>query len=233
LPAAIAGYTFEKGLILGVAGRIESPAKAAPTRPGYPALSAEPWSKHTQGVAAESLRRIKLEGLDDSYSKLACLAAQLHDLGKLQRCWQEWAIARQSARGKAVHLALAHTDYDWATDKGERPPPHHASASALYGDCYLGSLAADERVAVLLAVLAHHGGTLKGTERADQPHSLAQAALDCAGLGQLRPAKFGALFDKLEDDITERFETIWPLASILSRILRLSDQAATAEGGNG
>ena len=81
-----------------------------------------------------------------------------------------------------MNEALAHTDYDWQTDRGEPRPPKHAAASALFGDSYLASLTDDERAAVLLAVVGHHGGTLKGGNGADKPHKFAVEAVAKVGL---------------------------------------------------
>jgi hypothetical protein len=94
-------------------------------------------------------------------------------------------------------------------------------------------MAEHERAAVLLAVIAHHGGTLAGGEKADKLHASASEALERAGLSPLITAQAGAFFRDLRDDIRDRFREIWPLAAILSRVLRLSDQKATSEAGNG
>jgi CRISPR-associated endonuclease/helicase Cas3 len=229
LPPSIAGYTKEKGLVLNAPGTIQSPTKPPRNRPGYPPLKAEPWANHTQGVVDESVRRVGKEGLGDQFLPLAVWTARLHDLGKLQHIWQEWARARQAARNKEVSNALAHTDYDWQTDRGEPRPPKHAAASGLYGDCCLGQMTNQERVAVLLAVISHHGGTLSGPCTADKLHISANEALERAGLAPLNPANPTTFFRDLGDDMVDRFDEIWPLAAILSRILRLADQKATAE----
>lgn len=232
LPRSVACYTREKGLTLGSQGTIESPKKTARQRPGYPPLKAEPWVAHTKGVAAESLRRLTAEGLGNKFRDLVVLAARLHDLGKLQDRWQKWAWERQAARGAPVTAAIAHTDYNSETDRGQRPPCGHAAASALYGDCYLSALAEHERVAVLLAVIAHHGGTLAGAAKADKLHFSAGDAQAGAGLSPLTPANALTFFRDLGDDLKDRFHEIWPLAAILSRVLRLSDQKATSEASD-
>jgi CRISPR-associated endonuclease Cas3-HD len=235
LPTSVACYTVERGLTLGFPGTKESPRKVARKRPGYGTLKVEQWAIHTKGVTDVSLRRVSLEGLGAHYEQLAVWAARLHDLGKLQDRWQKWAWERQAERGKPITTALAHTDYDRENNRGERPPCGHAAASARYGDCYLDGLADHERVAVLLAVIAHHGGTLAGgeKEKADSLHVSAAEAVENAGLSQLIPIQSITFFRDLEDDMRDRFREIWPLAAILSRTLRLSDQKATSEASNG
>ncbi len=129
-------------------------------------------------------------------------------------------------------MALAHTDYDWKIHRGEPKPPPHAAASTIYGNNYLLDLPDHERVAILLAVHAHHGGTIYGggDAMADPPHALAAVSAEKVGLGPIIPAKPDKLFMYLHDQLCENFESVWSLAAILSRVLRLSDQKATAEG---
>jgi CRISPR-associated endonuclease/helicase Cas3 len=231
LPPAIAGYTKESGLRLGTAGTIQSPAKERRPRPGWPALSAESWSAHTVNVMRCSQDRLRAEGLPESLAELAAWTARLHDVGKLQQCWQTWALERQAARGKNVDYALAHTDYDWRLNRGEPRPPKHATASALYGAVYLTNMPEHKRASVLLAVLTHHGGTLKGVERPDPLHPSAQQALQSVGLCAMKPVEHFRFAIDESDIIAGSFDEVWPLVAVLSRILRLSDQKATAESG--
>jgi CRISPR-associated endonuclease Cas3-HD len=234
LPPSVAGYTKELGLILGTAGTIESPSKPGRCRPGYSSgLRMEPWDQHTQNVVREALLRLEQEGLDQRFAQCLSWTALLHDLGKLQRCWQQWARDRQAARGVEVKTALAHTDYEWPADKGQPRPPKHAAASTVFGHSYLQQVTTQERTAVSLAVLSHHGGTLLGEEKIDGFHSSADAALEGVGLKLMKAPKPTRLFASLGDDLAEDFADIWPLAAILSRVLRLSDQKATSEATYG
>jgi CRISPR-associated endonuclease/helicase Cas3 len=230
LPPSIARYTKEEGLRLGASGNIESPPKAAKPRPGWGTLAVEHWPAHTENVIKHSLDRMGKEGLPESFADLVTWAAKLHDVGKLQRPWQSWALERQAKRGKPEHRALAHTDYDWKLDRGE-PPPHHAAASALYGKHYLDELPERDRTSILLSVLAHHGGSIKGAEPADRLHPNAEDALGQVGLHLPKPISHLDFRSNERATIALSFYDVWPLTAILSRILRLSDQKATAESG--
>ncbi len=231
LPPSIAGYTKEEGLRLGSAGTIESPPKEAKNRPGWGTLSVEHWTAHTEHVIRHSLQRMKKEGAPSALTELITWTAKLHDAGKLQSHWQLWALERQAKRGKPEHVALAHTDYDSKLDRGEPRPPRHAAAGSLYGACYLDGMTERDRTAVLLAVLGHHGGTLKGVEAPDKLHSYADEALRKVGLGAAKPLSHRLFKSNECATIAMSFYDIWPLTAILSRILRLSDQKATAESG--
>jgi CRISPR-associated endonuclease/helicase Cas3 len=232
LSPVVANYTREVGLRLGSEGTIESPSKESRKRPGWPPISAEPWSDHTKNVIQCGLDRLAKEGLYDALNPLVEWTAKLHDLGKLQSCWQAWALDRQAQRGKISERALAHTDYDWKLKRGEKPPPHHASASAILGFPYLADLSENDRTATLLAVLAHHGGKLKGLERADILHSNARLALIDCGLNPTQPTDHIQFKLNLSESFVDAFDNVWPITAILSRILRLSDQQATSESSN-
>ena len=152
LPPSMARYTPETGLVLGQAGEIESPPRQEPPRPGYRPLKREPWAAHAQAVAAEAQRRLKDEAFPRSLLAVAAVggsleelvqwSAILHDLGKLQQAWQDWAEKYEKARDPAYKHTelLAHTNYDPSSAKDRalersiqpRRPPHSA-ASAWYG----------------------------------------------------------------------------------------------------
>lgn len=232
LPPSIAGYTKERGLKLGSTGIIESPTKKARERPGWQTLLAELWGDHTQNVIRCAHDRMRIEGLPECFIGAVTWAAKLHDVGKLQDCWQKWARGRQAVRGKEVEGTLAHTDYDRILHRGEPRPPKHAAASALYGAAHLRELPDAERSAILLALLTHHGGTMKGVESPDRLHATAIKALESVGLRATRALAPSRFVSDESDNIWDFFEQIWPLTAILSRILRLSDQKATAESSN-
>jgi CRISPR-associated endonuclease/helicase Cas3 len=205
--------------------------------------------------AAEGFRR--RYGLTPSVlSDAVRFCAILHDLGKLGACWQHWAEAAQRARDPSyVHLtALAHTDFDPESTEdrarerslGVRRPPH-APASAYYARLFLGPALASvppERMgevasACLAAILAHHGGWWPAEFALSVP-DLWPGWESVLG-GVLGPASFTADHRLLQTHKVEallnltvgpdEIEDAWPLVAFLTRMLRLSDQRATAEAG--
>ena len=195
LRPAHARYTRELGLEEGLPGAEESPQREEPPRPGHKPLRAEAWTVHVAAVAAEAGRRWQSDrqwlgagiarrlGLQEQAVDEAVRACGLlHDLGKLQRDWQEWAAQVQTARDPACRhqVALAHTDFDPANqlDRARAQDvavrrPEHAAASAFLGAGLVAALLptcpAHLRTqlasACIAAVLAHHGGWLQ-SERA-------------------------------------------------------------------
>ena len=211
LPPSIASYTKEEGLILGRAGEIESPPKPPNAPPGWGTLSVEHWTDHTVNVIKHALLRMNTEGVPKRFTDLATWAAKLHDVGKLQAPWQLWALERQAKLGKPEQVALAHTDYDRKLHRGEPKAPHHAAAGALYGAWFLQGLPENDRNAVLLAVLTHHGGTIKGTEPTHRLHENAKNAL--AEVGLHLPQEISHIeFKKAQrDNLAMSFDDVWPL----------------------
>jgi CRISPR-associated endonuclease/helicase Cas3 len=254
VPRSLARYTPEFGLELGVAGDYQSPTRCPPSRPGYRPLRRESWVHHTKCVMVEARRRldnegILLESLDASLSELLDWSTALHDLGKLQSQWQEWAEAAQRARDPLYRHTelLAHTDFDSssasdrALSRTIRPPrPHHSAASAYYGSRVMEiaepSIPFAARAACISAVLGHHGGWAEQTVL--QMHfnweSDLRAVRPGVGLAALPPPSAAAL-ERLWAGLSSmklQFATWWPLAAYLTRTLRLSDQLATEEGSH-
>ena len=275
LSPSLACYSKTLGLEAGKPGTEESPERDEPPRPGHRALRAESWETHSRQVTREAIRRLEREGstarLGRSFERRYGLSPSalhdcvracglLHDLGKLQRGWQEWAAAVQRRRDPSYQQVelLAHTDFDPdnPTDRhierelfGRRPK--HAAASAYLGAAalasLLGAVAPDRRVqaasACAAAILAHHGGWLPDEE------DLGLQALWPGTDGLIGPVlgadSASAMQHALKQrdrrrrlgkllDFTTGPDTIgewWPLVAYLTRTLRLADQRATSEGG--
>jgi CRISPR-associated endonuclease Cas3-HD len=168
-------------------------------------------------------------------------SARLHDFGKLQAAWQQWAEAYERARDAAyVHKELlAHTNYDSnlpddrACERSVRPGrPGHAAASAWYGCQLLPEWAATEKAAVLAAVLSHHGGWCLD----DVGHLDPRWNGAWRGAPSVMDAPAPLERDRLARGLMppgRRFFEWWPLASYLMRTLRLSDWRATEDGTKG
>ena len=193
LRPAVSAYDSDVGLRLGEAGKMESPDREETPRPGYRPLQRESWADHARRVTREAEARLEgestllFDGLQNRYDlspeavrEAVRACALLHDLGKLQDCWQLWAEAVQQSRDPAYqhNTPLAHTDYDpESPEDWERlrqlgaqryVRPHHAPASAYYGAAFLAPLlpsVPNERrdhvaSACAAAILSHHGGWL-------------------------------------------------------------------------
>jgi CRISPR-associated endonuclease/helicase Cas3 len=184
-----AGYSPELGLRLGSSG-LQSPARSELPRPGYLPLREELWVNHARMVAEESNSRLSRDGfpnglvwigfkarygLDTNEMRTAARACGLlHDLGKLQFRWQDWAERYQKQRDHSYLMPgpLAHTDFDYdsaedrerARSVGMSRPPH-AAASAFYALVVLEDALSDIpqacrselASACAAAILSHHG----------------------------------------------------------------------------
>jgi len=256
LPRSLARYTKEFGLELAVSGDRQSPARQLPKRPGYKPLKREPWVRHTRCVMTEARQRLEIDA--PSYSILAerfgaslptlvDWSATLHDLGKLQAQWQDWAEAAQRARDPLYCHAelLAHTDFD-SSNAGDRalartirpPRPHHSAASAYYGFHVLEqaepSLPLTARAACISAVLGHHGGWAEDAvfqlhPRWEQDFKDVRPTMGHVTISTASVAAVKRLWTGLSS-IKLQFAAWWPLTAYLIRTLRLSDQLATEEG---
>lgn len=262
---SVAEYTPEIGLRLGLAGSIESPPRQLPARPGYAPLHAELWTDHSQRVAEEVDARLTAERFAEAAApgfasrfqvspaamrQAAHACGLLHDLGKLQGGWQQWARAVQAVVRAPKSGALAHTDSGPEVSSIRPCRPLHAACSAFYSGLFLGHLleaAGREQKAILAsacaaAILAHHGGWLGNR------HDLTIQVLEPDATGAIRQLlgyrpdwsaiqrlarttdKVGAL-EKLLNVTTsaDNLREWWPLVCYLTRLLRLSDQRATEE----
>ncbi len=260
LKPEVVRYTNHVGVEIGCAGSMESPDRLPPPRPGHLWLRKETWFNHTESVIQHARARVAHEAQSgsllaasygyDCLDSLARSAALLHDIGKLQHQWQQWAEnAQKSLDARYRHTALlAHTDFDGADPEAQkmaaqiRPSrPPHAMASAFYGAQMLQpafqSLHAVETVACLTAVLSHHGGWLHSTLLPLHPKAIAtvrELEPETHSLASTMPSNraMREFAERIRDTIVVDFERWWPLASYLTRTLRLSDRLATEEANN-
>ncbi len=253
LPASMAMYRTDIGLVLGQRGELESPARDVPPRPGYAPLKRESWCDHANAVARVAIERLAQDAFPGSLlagagpfnglEENVRWSALLHDLGKLQGSWQDWAERYERARDPTyVHEVLvAHTNFDYnspedrALEKSVQPRrPPHAAASTWYGYALLPDLDGVRIAAVLAAVLSHHGGW--SLDRIEGLHVRCNEAGFVKPVGKLKPptpSERDSLAAGLMPTDGRRFAGWWPLASYLMRTLRLSDQRATEDNTNG
>ncbi len=272
LSPEVARYTREVGLQVGLPGAEISPRREEPRRPGH-VIRVEGWAAHARNVEREARLRVEQEDetgwLSQAFAqryglqradllRAAATCGALHDLGKLQRRWQDWAEAWQRAQDPAYQQvqALAHTDYDpdnpadRARKRGFQPQrgPHAAQGAYLAQAVLLGAVQTEEQEIVvsacLAAILAHHGGWLP----TDRDLGLGglwrewEADLRRAQINGDTPAAVRELCSEpdrrslLEDNLKlatapDVLLDNWPLVAYLVRTLRLADQRATAEAG--
>jgi len=250
-----ADYNPNYGLILGKPGNIRSPIAIPIPRPGYAPLGAELWRDHANKVAEYAIRRFEqicghnsllAEGMAGKYkADLAMLkdavefTAKAHDLGKLQIGWQEWAREiEKKNNGNNFLYPLAHTSGRGHTDK---PKPCHALPGAYFAFKLLANIQPnwtyELRLAAIYAIASHHGGSFSDGRSIQPLCPEAQAEIrevfgaelsDCPDENEFRGfAEHLKSVLKDADQLLAR----WPILSLMVRILRLSDQTATGEGG--
>lgn len=169
-------------------------------------IELETYEQHIQGLyrvytsrlrdqtAAVRHRLEQRHGLEDHLIDRAIrLMFAVHDLGKLDQTWQQWAHKWQAKvcelRGTDRYIPesymAAHTDYDSSSPVERRESakirpkrPYHAAESAQAGSEFLRALAGDCEAlyyALMTAIVCHHS-----------------AALDRTGHGQFRPVSKAA-----------------------------------------
>jgi len=186
-----------------------------------------------------------------SLVRAAWAVAALHDVGKLTTGWQGWARAWQAGAGHPLPAgeAAAHTDYDGSNPAhrrlekelaGKRPP--HAVEGAVAALPLLMALFRpypDVLRAAFTAIARHHG-----------PFTASYKAFR---LDRVAPAQITATYAALPPEMAAVFEGVLPMDSptvkdigrffvqphetdafiaytLLSRALRLADQAGTRTG---
>ncbi len=186
---------------------------------------------------------------EGTLDRLARLVIALHDLGKLDLRWQEWAHRWQEEvsvlRGEDFTIPddylAAHTDYD-EQDENEKAlnrnlrhmRPNHAAQSAAAAMDWLLDQTADQSLAraALTAIVRHHSAGGSGKHGAFHAHPAASAALvqalAQAGLGGSDPTGIRWTLPAGETLVRrlirpKRERELLPYL-LLTRVLRLADQ---------
>ncbi len=242
-PPAVIRYSDEVGLELGT-GSEDFPVRSASTRLTPPsALRAESWIQHSVRVA-QSIRSILekerhavtalariYKVTEEQIEEAAQLGAILHDLGKLNRGWQEKAGVHASADPEEL---LAHTD---GRNYGRFPPHAAVGAYALWpvlvDDSPLPRMLAK---ALCFAIAHHHSVRAKEVPRYEFHPNWRQAVelamgqcgarshkLDLARITaeQRSSTNLRGQFPQLENP------SLYTAYVLLSRWLRLADRIAT------
>lgn len=184
--------------------------------------------------------------------RAARLTAPFHDVGKLSTAWQAWARRWQEDKssGNMPTEPLAHTDFDPDQDieRQTRFPsrPPHATEGAYAVYPYLAEVFADHPevgVCVLTVIARHHGAqtkALKDFSLISSAPVVVSAALEAAGMAPVKTLRDrppildqgpdGNFARALLAASREEDQDWLPLYWWLVRLLRLADQAGTAEG---
>lgn len=172
--------------------------------------------------------------------------ALAHDLGKLQKGWQIWAEKVERSVDSSFRLLcpLAHTSTHSESVKNSKP--RHALQGAylacklleenkeMFRSLYNPTLMA----AMILVILSHHGGWIYSPSQLQPLNQFADNAIKevfSVSIPNIHENEMNTIMDSLyrrtkSSDFVMEF---WPIVAYLTRILRLSDQTATAEGGEG
>lgn len=189
-----------------------------------------------------------------SLIQAAWAVAGLHDVGKLTTGWQGWARAWQTGVGNPLppHEAAAHTDYDGDNPThrqlerelaGRRPP--HAVESAVAALPLLIALfePCPSVLRAAFTAIARHHGPFTSTYKPFRLDRVAQAQVSATYTAL--PAEIAAklkaapLLDSPTAQKIDRFfvqpkeAEAFIAYTLLSRALRLADQAGTRAGSEG
>ncbi len=265
---ALAGYDPDLGFVpdrgTGYRARLE-PAREAAPRGGY-AYRLESYIEHMRWVYRAFQR--------DAWPELAGAAARLervfgwpvgvveqaahlvvlfHDVGKLNRSWQDWVTRYQQAIGRPAPAGFyAHTDSDptnplhWEKQKAlGRKPPHAVEGAVAVAPLLAAAIGECEPVfnAAFTAIARHHGAFTREYRR----YALAPGADEAVGetLAWL-PSPLAAGLDagdllvsedpaqtSVEDMLVDPQRDGEFLAyALLARALRRADQMGTKEGSS-
>ena len=257
VPTQCADYSVDYGLVLGASGSYVSPPATPPKQPGYGPTGREYWADHVTKTAQYAIQlasrlvgpknSILAKGLEkrygltyDEFIHAVEMLALAHDLGKLQRGWQSWAEAVEKAvqPNYSDNRPLAHTS---STQQVQLTKPRHALQGSYLAYKLLienmNNLPEKKLILhIVTAIAAHHGGWVY-LEARIQP-LCATAAQEIERVFKRLPldwdlSKFDCFVTEMDRCATniDTIQTYWPLTSLLIRLLRLSDQDATKEGG--
>lgn len=241
-PPSVLGYSDEFGLQAGVDGGDFQPQTGQPREAPPRTLQREGWIQHSLGVVSTVEQVLQQEqhavsGLasllgvsEDEINKAAKLAASLHDLGKLNRDWQNKAGVSDSA---APHDLLAHTD---GRDYVRFPPHATVGAYALWPALVDGrALPRLLAKAICFAIAHHHSVRAKevpGYEFHPKWQEAVQEALRKCGLENVLDVNRIIPSQPSPTDLREQFppmeyERLYTAYVLLARWLRLADRIAT------
>ncbi|MBW2137902.1 MAG: CRISPR-associated helicase Cas3' [Deltaproteobacteria bacterium] len=187
---------------------------------------------------------------EGTLDRLARWVIALHDVGKLDVKWQDWAYRWQEEvsklRGQDLHVPAnylaAHTDYDEQSEaeqalnrKLSQMRPNHAAAGAAAAMGWLLDRAADPALAraALTAVARHHSAGANGRHGPFCAHPAARTALQKA-LGDVDVE--GISWEIQQGELSRRLIRPRRDAELLPylflvRVVRMADQRALAHDG--
>jgi CRISPR-associated endonuclease/helicase Cas3 len=263
---ALAGYDPELGFVpdRGTGYRAAlSPAREAEQRGGY-GYRLESYAEHVQLVyqafqhqawpelapAAARLERV-CSWPPGVVARAAHLVALFHDVGKLNRGWQNWVRRYQKAIGRPAPQGFyAHTDFDPAEpshrerQKALGRKPSHAVEGAMAVAPLLAAACEDCEPlfnAAFTAIARHHGAFTRGGKKYTLAPGAIQAVaetlallppewaagLDVESLWSSEEPSEGAIRDFLVNPERDREFLAYAL---LARALRRADQVGTGMG---
>lgn len=263
---ALAGYDPDLGFVpdrsTGYRAKLATPLDHAPRgsygyrlecydehmRLVYQAFQRQAWPELARAAAR---LEIAFRWPTNIVERAAHLVVLLHDVGKLNRAWQDWVVRYQKAIGRPAPAGFyAHTDFD-PTDplhqekqkSLRRKPPHAVEGAVTVAPLLATALGTCEPVfnAAFTAIARHHGAFTKKGQRytlaptADRavaetlswlPPSLA-TGLAAGNLWTSEDPTEASIRDFLVDPAQDDEFLAYVL---LARALRRADQAGTAMG---
>ncbi|MBO9327176.1 MAG: CRISPR-associated endonuclease Cas3'', partial [Roseiflexus sp.] len=243
-PSSVLTYCSNMGLRSGPGGQSFSPlsSQSSPSPPSYSQQNRESWIDHSVCVAQETCKVLQQERFavsslarllnvsDDTVREAAFVAALLHDLGKLNKEWQNRAGISDQASADDL---LAHTP---ARTYSNFPPHATVGAYALWetlvNNTKLPRILAK---AVCFAIAHHHSVRAKEVPKYELHGAWRNAVEEALHIFRLNNIlNLGAVIQRQgsSTNLRERFppmeyERLYTAYVLLSRWLRLADRIAT------